>query len=585
MMQPAEFLEKYVDFAGGASERNGPQLSILAPPHLSEVGAHEFWVADEEPPNRELSLLYLGHPFLEQVLDAARKDGVVACRHAPPPPSRRTDLLQRLSRQITFRNATITPGNPIARVTPWLLFTFGVTYIWDDKRQEIRRVGVDAFHGCSFDPAVLSRCWLEEGPLTREIDLGSGYQAAQKLLERRIEPRVQALQRDSSRYLEVESSRLERYYEQLLQDLRKREKSGDKVKRTEAERDARRRDLEDRFRLRVQARVIQLERIDLYRDHLPLTVSRRKVTRSLQLTYNYLLKEFDPCPCDACQSRVNLVWLCEQGHILCSGCYQECIHCKSSRCAACLGSPVQARCPSCVESKAPSHSAPLAPKARPEASQSAPAKPRATEPVPPKAGPVRSAAKDLILLACSNLPYRNLPELLKPIDEALDRGNRYRAVQMLAELLHGLDPEHRDLITRLREVLKCLKLPSLEKARAALLDLRPVTKPKAQVRPVTKAPPAPEPSKNPIFWCLELNLSKRTDPQSLLLFKTYCEACWPAVHETYPQVEVRVWAACIVYAFSRLTQASVCELFDVPVSKVSNYWRIVHELVTNPRSR
>ncbi|MEW6283454.1 MAG: hypothetical protein AB1758_32895, partial [Candidatus Eremiobacterota bacterium] len=349
-MGPSTFLEHWVKATGGECEREGDRQVLLAGADCGLPELAEFWAGESRPPLGGPEPLFLGHPYLEGALRHARQVGATALRHCPTPVRSRPGLAQEAARAFGFRNGRLELGAPVPRTVPWAIFSFCVTFVWDEKREEHVTVGVDLLTGARVDPAALERVWLEPGGLagTCRERLLEAYQRARGYLQASVEGRLGGLQAEADRYREVELSRAERYYTGILGDLARRSASAEKIARTEADRAIRRRDLEQKFTLRAAARLWAVEQVDVPRLVLPAVLRERQVQRPLELGYNVMTHSFDPLPCEGCGTSGHTFRLCSEGHLTCPGCSGCCHGCRRDHCAACGGGRlVEGVCPGC----------------------------------------------------------------------------------------------------------------------------------------------------------------------------------------------------------------------------------------------
>ncbi|MCE7869917.1 hypothetical protein DYH09_06005 [bacterium CPR1] len=478
-------------------------------------------------------------------------------RHVASSPTLKGGLVESARVAFSFRNARARFGQPRTEVVPWLTLWFRNTYLWDEKREELLQLTVDAQTGSRCDPSHLGACWVEPGGGQGRRDLlERAYQLSRRHLQRAIAPRLNALQQEAERHLAVELARLERYYEQLLADLSRRN-APEKRQRTEQDRESRRHDLEQKFRLRVQAQLYAAELIDLRRFLVPVELKAGPAERRLELSYNCALHAFDPLACDHCLERTTQVWLCEHGHLSCPACSSDCVRCRSSRCACCEGDDLQSLCPDCLKVTAA------------QVPETAPAPAPVKKAPPPRPEPPRPVLKPLFA------PFRHvggLEERLVEPETLLSQNRLKECKAALEDLLACVPPSLEGLRQRLTEVLACFKKPWLERVRSELAGLKPAQAPKPtpvrakagsalpRVQEILRRTPGAHPE-----WVQQmLEISNRTA-------SCFCEGVRP-----------EVWAACLVYRSTRMTQAQAAGLYGVSTAQVSQHYRKVFDPARKP---
>lgn len=570
MTDLAEFLEQFVSVQGGDCERSPEQLTVLPPPLFPIQDVQTFWMAPQEPREDQPSRLFPGHPFLEAVLETARRDSRVLVQHATQSPSRRADLASAAARHFAVRNCSLSCANPTRVVSAWVTFTYAVTYVWDDKRQEVRSLTLDSLHGYVVDPIGLTRSWLEPGPLdsVTETDHAWLHGRAQSLLERAMSERTKRFQAESDRQLAVELARTERYYGELIRDQSRRQSAEAKVARTQAELESRRRDLRDKFRLRVQARLVAVRVVDLARTQLEARLTRKGLTRHFRITHNPLTQEFDPVCCDHCQTGTQALFLCDEKHILCDGCRGECSMCRQPLCPICLGLQLLPKCcAACVE--------------RTQREATPPARP-VPDLLPRPNAPVSPAAPSRPTLSTffREFRYIDLQPEIEALDSLLASGKMQAVKARLGELCGCIDPELELLSKRAMQVLRCFRDPSPDRVFDGLVKLQQKLAHSELASSAAKAPNAkahPQPSENShrlLLKQIESCIPPQCEHRTRELLVQDCQRIVSHLGEM--PLEPRLLLACLIYIRTNLRQKDAAELCGVSVAKVSlNYHRVV----------
>jgi hypothetical protein len=141
--------------------------------------------------------------------------------------------------------------------------------------------------------------------------------------------------------------RVHDYYQTLIYEQRQalarkstvlddHERAGSKVSAIERELKGKIQDLIGKFSIDVQLEPISFIRIETISPIFSLSVKRRKEARQFPLTYNPVMKSFDPLPCEACFYPRKGYFVCDDRlHILCRECFAPCARCDKVFCGAC----------------------------------------------------------------------------------------------------------------------------------------------------------------------------------------------------------------------------------------------------------
>ncbi len=366
-MDVTTFLEEVYGLHGGLVERQADRLVALAPPASGLPESAEVWAGTPDACPEGLEILHPGHPILEAGIQRALQGGRFGLRHLVTAASHRKGLADLARRTFGFRNARVELGEGLASVVPWATFHFHVTFLWDEKREDLVSIPVDLHTGGRVSLASLEKAWLDPGglPGADRGGLSAGLDFARRHLRGELAPRIQAMQNQARNHLEVEEARLASYYGGLMEDLARRlgsaspqRRAGLEAKRLQAEADwaARRAEMQDKFRLRVRAELACLEVVDLPRILMPARLVAGKSVRELVLSYNLLTREFDPLACEGCLGSTHVVWLCESGHLTCARCHSACLGCDRPLCRVCSTEGCArcgaGRCPGCGDCSA-----------------------------------------------------------------------------------------------------------------------------------------------------------------------------------------------------------------------------------------
>ena len=362
-------------------------LEILAPPHLQEALSIPEWsrlgFGSEIPEEaRRVSLESDWVERLERLLENRGRYLSISLEHPLPKPR---DLPALARQEMILENSACRLADEEITKTSYLLLTFRITAVSDEKNEDLLHLCVNEANGASADSLVqpLLAC-LRAGQGTAGIDSGDRdlssawpasrvHELASRALPGRIRvelaPFLSGMERRMARDLE----RLHAYHTDLgsevtrrLQEkkrkeerieireaIQKREES--RLEAIEREYHAKVADLRRKYAMTVEVRFTQALRVAMPVIRVSLTILRRKGSRNYPLDWNPLARAFDSVPCEACwlspkkyasqnhALRRTLLACDDQLHLVCASCMSPCPSCGKAFCRACHAK----RCPKC----------------------------------------------------------------------------------------------------------------------------------------------------------------------------------------------------------------------------------------------
>lgn len=608
-MDATTFLEGVYRHHGGLVDRNGEVLTLLAPPSSGLAESADVWTGAPEACPPEAELLHPGHPVLEAAMQRALQEGQVGLRHLVTGPTRRSGLDELARRTFGFRNARLQVREGHPATIPWVTFHFHVTFLWDEKREDLVSVAVDLQNGTRPPLERLARAWLDPGglPGADRTGLERGLAMARRHLEQQLAPRLKSLQEQVTRHAGTEEERLSSYYGRLVQDLDKRLRSaapsrvaGLQAKRSQAEAEwtARRAENLEKYRLRVRARLSCLEMIDLPRILLPATLTAGKAQRELVLSYSLLTHDFDPLACESCLGATRVVWLCDSGHLVCPTCYPSCPACGRASCHACPGGTCSTcgarRCNHCdkcactmkrsgehqAAGQGSAHARPgngrsAASAVGSEGNGGAPPASAAGNEKSPSASPLALLHGRTLVgeLFADLLPwFQDLAQRLEPILELVD-AQKYKPAASLVDDFEWKVPEepekHKVLKERLQRVASCLRSSSPAEVHARLRKLHTHL---PKVAPPRARPTEIQPRANQAIQAVRKRLSEmKAPPEYVEQVVQLLELKAGVIAQSSSDPAGFAAAAC--YLVSSNTQAQAGRWFGVSASVVSQRCR------------
>lgn len=263
----------------------------------------------------------------------------------------------------------------------YLLMTFRVSYISDERREELRTVVVDS--GSLQPSLLLQRLWESPPSLAGDVlyfpdrlrpagvswpqpvflasrpdfyisgmdqlpgwnDLELIYKRALTLLERQVADSIATYQRRTARLSDVERARVTAFYDDTEAELLRRMSRADSDDRRRAlqakleacrlERGRKLADIVAKYRLRVVFKLLNAAVITQPKVRTRLKVENRHSSADLMVVFDPLTGEIELPTCASCYEATECVHLCANGHLACESCIHACDFCKREWCRDC----------------------------------------------------------------------------------------------------------------------------------------------------------------------------------------------------------------------------------------------------------
>lgn len=344
-----------------------------------------------------------GHPLLDRMLALSAGRGAVAsllsCRALDPgflhlalqgdpfsgtrTGNREFDCLSRVLRRVSFPNARPRLLSRCFSYQQQLLFSFRISFVSDEKREQIVSVLVDPItesadalvdisEMISFVPATHVKSDPAEAYPTLRL-----YRKACDILEDRLKEDMRKFDAEAKGRLEKDLERIDAYYAGLareaLDPLRKvfRQMAAssvrvqlahsyelehrytkqlhqakqraqameadyaEEVNQLEAERIRRQSEITAKYQTRTEIRLISLAAVWVPRVGFTLRLigpTRREVS----FAYDVLRQRLVDFLCETCQRPLDVAHLCSCGELVCTDCFRPCADCGKAMCMACI---------------------------------------------------------------------------------------------------------------------------------------------------------------------------------------------------------------------------------------------------------
>jgi hypothetical protein len=348
---------------------------VLMPEELAEkFNLDEFarlsFGTEKPPAGEDVVQLSVNHPLVEAIADQVTERPANATVYVNSVRLEKRGLFELARKEFSFPNARIEalPMREESReLHHYVQFNFKVTTIGEEKQEEQASVIMDLQAGHAVtDPSLLEQLaiyevqpgfdtlpvarprWPGAGPALSQETLLQLLPRAENALQKKLANRLTALAERIQHHLALDLARIEEYYDELANDLRRRRSrtSGadaergqtidDKLAVLEAERKAKAEDAHGRYTLNVEMELVNALLIVQPKVTLPVSVANRTTAIERTLVWDPLLHRLEPLVCDVCTQPGKGVHLCAGGHLAHRDCLApQCIDCKRAHCQLC----------------------------------------------------------------------------------------------------------------------------------------------------------------------------------------------------------------------------------------------------------
>jgi hypothetical protein len=333
--------------------------------HLDSYQRLSFETKTDEALN-----LTINHPMVETIAEDLMAQPASARVYINHVRLEKRGLLELARRAFTLPNARL---QATAQSTEQnarhhhLRFNFKITYVTDEKQEEMASVVMDVQAGHVVrDIEVLDRLESYESasayeslplakPRWRDAGMGLSAEAFQALLTRAeaalredIAGKLSILVSRLRRFTELDLARVQSYYDDMASDLERRrarltaedsdreQSIEDKVAALEAERTVKLEDVHARYQVRVELELINILLIEQPKILTPIIISNRNATITRFAVWDPLVHRLEPLVCDVCSRPGEGLFLCTGGHLAHDDCLApQCIDCKRVYCQFC----------------------------------------------------------------------------------------------------------------------------------------------------------------------------------------------------------------------------------------------------------
>jgi len=352
-----EVMSDILAFQGAIIEKTADEcLEFLSPPSLAallgipEHGKMSFTY--QLPHGEAISAGYDSDLFRAMANVFSGKSRLAMAAY-PSPPLNIEKISGSVAEKIVLTNATFRPQKVERQAVNYLLGFFQYTALSDEKREGLIPLLAGELNLTTCAPGEhiieimegLREADPEEKPrpgITKVFQ--TACSAASTVVAEELDPFIKSLDKRLNRDIK----RVFEYYETIKTETQKAvekralsgeqsvEKKREKVNAIETEKRWKIQDLISKYALNIRIEPVAAIVIETYSPVFWLEIKRRLSSRLFPLTYNPLLRKWDPLPCESCFYPRGGYSICDdQLHILCSACFKKCSQCGKPFCSAC----------------------------------------------------------------------------------------------------------------------------------------------------------------------------------------------------------------------------------------------------------
>jgi len=305
--------------------------------------------------HEEAEFVTYGSYFLDKVIDLANQRGLTCKRHIIDETIELRNLPQKIASKVTFRNQRMNfvANSPV--LYHYLLFSFKVSYVSDEREDQIIKllVNLNTGHVDNRMLESIGSAFFTDNPHTnygaenmQSVDYA--YKVATEALEEQIQHRIHEIQNKIKIRLIGEKNRITEYYDQIDNELKlkfeklneRENKEGintinDKLRLSMIERQRRLKEIEEKNALNAYVTLFNATLISQTKIRNKYNVKKGKTERDIYVVWNPVLKDVEPLICEICGTETFDVDLCSSSHLGCIECVSLCSICGTRICKSC----------------------------------------------------------------------------------------------------------------------------------------------------------------------------------------------------------------------------------------------------------
>ncbi|MBU0700077.1 hypothetical protein KKE26_02080 [bacterium] len=289
----------------------------------------------------EAEFISYGHPYLDTLINLASQKGSVTRLYLNGLTTTTGHIRDKITNKIKFYNCKANFLSDILERFSYCLFNFKVSYISDDKKEQIKTVAVDRVSAAVdnrlldvLDTLFVGTECERKGMSEDEVKpLEEVYEAACGYIKNETSPTIEEIKKISLKKLSKEIMRVENYYleneAEIKQRLRREGLSdeqqtrlNEKLKLNTLEKERKILDLEEKHKLKVNIKLLNAALIYQPKIKCRLEILGRDKTFYFNVFWNPVFKDIDPPFCMKCKSPSYEMWFDGNFGMICSACHQ-----------------------------------------------------------------------------------------------------------------------------------------------------------------------------------------------------------------------------------------------------------------------
>ncbi len=352
-----EVMSDILAFQGAVLEKTADEcLEFLSPPSLStllgipEHGKISFAI---QPICSEAISAGYDSDLFRAMANVFSGKGRLATAVYPAPSLNMEKISGSVAEKIVLTNATFRPHKVERQAFHYLLGLFRYTALSDEKREGLISLLVSELNLSACAPGerfMEIMGGLQETVSGQEIKLGIAkvFQAACSAIPSTVAEELDPFIKSLDKRLNRDIKRVFEYYETIKIETQKAmekrvrsgeqsaEKQREKADAIETEKRWKIQDLISKYALNIRIEPVAAIAIATQSPVYWVEIKRRLSSRPFPVTYNPLLRKWDPLPCESCFYPRGGYSICDdQLHIVCSACFKKCPQCGKPFCSAC----------------------------------------------------------------------------------------------------------------------------------------------------------------------------------------------------------------------------------------------------------
>jgi len=283
-----------------------------------------------------------GHPNLDMLINLASQKGLVTRWYLNGLQTTTGYLRDKVAKKVKIYNCKSKYLLDILERFSYCLFNFKISYISDDKKEEIKSVLVDRFSAAVNNKLLNTLDILSMGTECEFRGMSEGeirplnevYQAACDYIKNDISPTIENMKNGIVKRLSKEIMRIQNYYleneieikQKLSKELKsneRRQRLKQKLKINAIEKEKKILDLEEKYKLKVNIKLLNVALIYQPKIKCKLEIIGDGNRFYFNVFWNPIFKDIEEPFCMKCKSPSYDMWFTPTFGVICPTCYSS----------------------------------------------------------------------------------------------------------------------------------------------------------------------------------------------------------------------------------------------------------------------